>query len=188
MPLAPKFETGLLWSGGPVRTSKLLSSVIAVIFLAVSSLPAADDLSSAMKQILDHRTGAFSSIRKDPRGSGDDTMYTSTISLPGTTECYISKNEKTGLTDSCDVVETKKRAILVAQYKKYIKALRDATPPSWITWTVTTTEPTGEQTYIGPDNTHPAATVKWALEGMNKNFYELTVTFYADGYAMEKSK
>ena len=171
-----------------MRTSKLLLGVIAVTLVAASGLPAADALSSAMKQILDHRTDAFSSIRKDARGSGDDTMYTSTISLPGTTECYISKNEKTGFTDSCDVVETKKRAVLVAQYKKYIKALRDAAPSSWITWTVTTTAPTGEQTHVGPDNTHPAATVKWALEGMNKNFYELTVTFYADGYAMEKSK
>ncbi len=171
-----------------MRTSKLLLGVIVAILVVGPNLLAAGDLSGAMKQILEHRTGAFSSIRKDPRGSGDDTMYTSTISLPGTTECYISKNEKTGFTDSCDVVETKKRAVLVAQYKKYIKALRDAAPSSWITWTVTTTEPAGEQTHIGPDNAHPAATVKWALEGMNKNFYELTVTFYADGYAMEKSK
>ena len=171
-----------------MRTSKLLLGAIVPILVIASNLRAADALSSAMKQILDHRTGAFSSIRKDPRGSGDDTMYASTISLPGTTECYISKNAKTGFTDSCDVVETKKRAVLVAQYKKYIKALRDAAPSSWITWTVTTTEPTGKQTHIGPDNTHPAATVKWALEGMNKNFYELTVTFYADGYVIEKSK
>jgi hypothetical protein len=160
-----------------------------IVVLAVAcSLFAAEDLSTAMKIILDHRTGDFSSIRKDPRGSGDDTIYTSTISLPGTTECYISKNEKTGFTDSCDVFETKKRAALVMQYKKYIKALREAAPADWNLWTVSTTEPTGEQTHIGPDKTHPAATVKWALEGMNKNFYELTITFYADGYVTEKSK
>jgi hypothetical protein len=162
---------------------------LASLFLFLPSSPrllARDNLSSAIKQLLGHRANDFASIRKDPHPVAGDTVYASAISVPGASGCYISREVKPWYTDNCDVFETQDRAALDAKYKEYVRALRDAAPAPWENWTEQGTPPGGEYTYIGPDRSHPAAAVHWSVEGMNKNWYALSVTFYPEGYVQKK--
>jgi hypothetical protein len=158
---------------------------IAATFLLISFAPgtsfAADDISRTMKQIIDHRSDDFAAIRKNPQDAYGETDYKSTVAIPGATECYIRVEMKPRYADSCDVAESKNRALLLAKYASYAKELRSVMPPAWISWTEPRTKPTGERTYVGPDRSHPAAMVGWVVEGMNANFFLLTVTVYAEG-------
>jgi hypothetical protein len=169
-----------------VRRSFLLFGTVLCILTASAGLSALDEVSGTIKQILAHRANDFASIRKDPHVAGDETDYMSTLMVAGAKECYITVVAKPRYSDSCDVFETKNRAILTARYKKYVKALLDASPASWMNWTESTVKPAKESTYIGPDRAHPAAAVRWDLEGMNNDWYNLSVTFYADGYTTTK--
>lgn len=171
-----------------MRRPFLLFGILLCILTASSGLSAIDELSGTIKQILDHRANDFASIRKDPHVAGDETDYMSTLMVAGAKECYITVVSKPRYSDSCDIFETKNRAILIAKYKKYVKALQDASPASWMSWTESTAKPTSETTYVGPDRAHPAATVHWDLEGMNNDWYSLSVMFYADGYTPTKPK
>lgn len=159
-----------------------------LIFLAGPGLFALDDLTASIRQILDHRGEDFASIRKEPRGSGDATAYASSVTLPGAMPCYIAQTVKPHYSNECDVMETKNRATLNAKYRQYVKALREASPASWTNWTEHSGKPMGESTYTGPDRLHPAAAVRWVLEGMNMNWYDLSVTFYAEGYTLTEAK
>jgi hypothetical protein len=171
-----------------VRRLFLLFGTLLCILTASAGLSALDELSGTIKQILDHRANDFASIRKDPHVAGDETDYMSTLMVAGAKECYITVVAKPRYSDSCEISETKNRAILTARYKKYVKALLDASPASWMSWTESTAKPAKESTYIGPDRAHPAAAVRWDLEGMNNDWYSLSVTFYADGYTMTKTQ
>ena len=142
---------------------------------------AADEISRTMKQIIDHRSDDFAAIRKDPQDAYGETDYKSKVAIPAATECYIRVEMKPRYADSCDVAESKNRALLLAKYAKYAKELRSVTPAAWISWTESRTKPGGERTYVGPDRSHPAAMVGWVVEGMNANFFLLTVTVYAEG-------
>ncbi len=144
---------------------------------------ALDDISATMKRMLDDRGNNFASIRKDPHGEGDGITYQSSVVVAGAKACYISQFAKPWYSASCNVLETKSRDAMLASYKKYGKSLREAVPASWISWTEPSTRPKGEAFTMGPDRAHPAAAVQWTLEGMNLDWYELTVTFYADGYS-----
>jgi hypothetical protein len=164
---------------------------LAALFLALlagSCVFALDDLTASIKQILDHRGDDFASIRKDPRGSGEATAYASSVTLPGAMPCYIAQTAKPHYSNECDVMETKNRATLNAKYRQYVKALREASPASWTNWTEHSGKPMGESTCTGPDRLHPAAAVRWVLEGMNMDWYDLSVTFYAEGYKPTEAK
>lgn len=163
----------------------------AAVFSILAAGPVAlalDELSGPMKQILDHRSDNFSSIRKNPRGDGDEIVYSSAIILPGADKCYIAPTAKPYYSDECSVLETKNHAAVMARYKKMVKALREASPASWMVWTKQSIKPPGESTSLGPDRTHPAASINWALEGMNMDWYDLSVTFYAEGYPADGEK
>lgn len=163
----------------------------AAFFLALLAGPgvfALDDLTASIKQILDHRSDDFASIRKDPHGSGDATAYASSVTLPGAMPCYIAQTANPHYSNECDVMETKNRATLNTKYKQYVKAIRDASPASWTNWTEHSGKPMGESTYIGPNRLHPAAAVRWVLEGMNMDWYDLSVTFYAEGYTLPEAR
>ena len=149
---------------------------------------AMDDLAASIKQILDYRSDDFASLRKDPRGSGDETAYASTLMLPSAMQCYITQTAKPHYSNECDILETKNRATLNTKYSQYVKALRDASPASWTNWTEHSGKPMGETTYDGPDRLHPAAAVRWVLEGMNRDWYDLSVTFYGEGYTLTQPK
>jgi len=159
-----------------------------LLLLTAPSLFAADTLSSLMKQILDQRNDDFASLRKDPHGSGDDTAYASTVILPGAMQCYIAQTAKPHYSNECDVLETKNRSTLTAKYSQFVKALRDASPASWNAWTDHPGKSMGESTYFGADRSHPAAAVHWVLEGMNLDWYDLSVTFYGEGYTLPQPK
>jgi len=163
-------------------------AALVLIFLAGTGLYALDEVSAAMKRILDHRGEDFAVIRKDPHGAADDISYASTLLVPGAKACYIAQTAKPHYSDECDVLETKNRAVLMSKYKQYSKALEGVSPLSWTSWTEHTAKPLGESTYVGPDHSHPAAAVHWALEGMNLDWYDLSVTFYGDGYALADRK
>jgi hypothetical protein len=134
-----------------------------------------------MKQIIDHRADDFSSIRKDPQDAYGETDYKSSVVVPAAKECYIRQEMKPRYADSCDVAESKNRALVLGKYAKYAKELRAVVPASWISWTEERSKPSGERTYVGPDRSHPAAMVGWVVEGMNANFFLLSVTVYAEG-------
>jgi hypothetical protein len=134
-----------------------------------------------MKHILDHRVDDFASIRKNPQDAYGERDYRSSIVVPAATECYIRQEMKPRYADSCDVAESKNRTLVLVKYAKYVKELRSVAPPSWISWTEQRTKPSGERTYVGPDRSHPVAMVGWLAEGMNANFFLLSVTFYAEG-------
>jgi hypothetical protein len=172
--------------GGQMGKSYLIFGALLSTLVFCIGLSAVDDVSATMKQILDHRADDFASIRKDPHVIGDETDYSSKLMVAGAKECDITQSAKPRYADSCEIFETKSRAALTAQYKKYVKALHDASPASWISWTEAAAKPASETTYVGPDRSHPAAAVIWDLEGMNMDWYNLTVTFYADGYTVAK--
>ena len=161
------------------------ATLFSILFVG-PGLFALDQISSTIKQILDHRSDDFASIRKDPHGAGDETAYGSTLIVSGAKECYITQTAKPHYSNDCGVLETKNRAILTAKYEEYVKSLRDASPATWTSWTQRTTKPPGEFTYTGPDQLHPAAAVHWVLEGMNMDWYDLAVTFYAEGYPVSQ--
>ena len=166
-----------------------LSCGTLLCILTVSAgLFALDELSGSMKQILDRRANDFASIRKEPFTVGDDTNYKSTLLVAGAMGCYITPVARSVYSDSCDIIETKDRATLTTKYKRYVKALHDASPASWMSWTENTAKPASEATYFGPDRSHPAAAVRWDLGGMNMDWYNLAVTFYASGYTMTKQQ
>lgn len=163
----------------------------AAFFLALLAGPgvfALDDPTASIKQILDHRSDDFASIRKDPHGSGDATASASSVTLPGAMPCYIAQTANPHYSNECDVMETKNRATLNTKYKQYVKAIRDASPAFWTNWTEHSGKPMGECTYIGPNRLHPAAAVRWVLEGMNMAWYDLSVTFYAEGYTLPEAR
>lgn len=166
-----------------MRGSHIVLGTVLGIAFAASTLFAADQVSATLKKMLDQRANDFAAIRTSPHDMGGSTQYMSTLKLPGADECYIAPVEKPHYTDECSVAESKDRAAVVAKYNQYIKALRGVAPTSWITWTEKSANPTAEDTYIGPDRTHPAATVRWNIEGMNSNYYLLTVKFFGEGYA-----
>lgn len=166
-----------------MRGLRLLLTVPLATVIAGSILFAANDVSATLKKMLDQRANDFAAIRTSPHDMGGSTQYMSTLKLPGADECYIAPAEKPHYTDECSVAESKNRAAVLSKYNQYIKALRGVAPASWITWTEKSANPAGEDTYIGPDRTHPAATVRWNIEGMNSNYYLLTVKFFGEGYA-----
>ncbi len=157
-------------------------------FLANPGLFALDDLTARIKRLFDQRADDFAAIRKDPHGAGDDTTYTSVLSLPGGMQCYIARTSKPHFSNECDMLETKSSATLASKYKQYVKALQDASPASWTSWTAHPGKSMGESTYFGPDRAHPAAAVHWVLEGMNMDWYDLSVTFYGEGYTLPEQK
>ncbi|MGD0962404.1 MAG: hypothetical protein ABSA57_00725 [Candidatus Acidiferrales bacterium] len=163
------------------RVGCLSTTVLVVVLLLGSPLLAADEISRAMKQILDHRADDFVSIRKDPQDAYGETDYKSSVVVPAAKECYIRQEMKPHYAESCDVAESKNRALVTSKYAKYVKELRAVAPASWISWTEERTKPSGERIYLGPDRSHPAAMVGWVVEGMNANFFLLTVTVYAQG-------
>ncbi len=165
------------WAAAPL--------LIVLSGLSRVQLRAADEISRAMKQILDHRADDFALIRTDPHDGYGEIDYTSTITVPGAKECYIRQEIKPRYANSCDVTESKNRPVVIAQYAKFVKELRAAAPAPWIAWTEQKDKPSGERTYVGPDHLHPAAVVGWVVEGMNANYYLLSVTFYAEGYAKQ---
>jgi hypothetical protein len=167
-----------------MKRRNLFWAALLLLFLANARLIALDNLTAKMKQILDQRTDDFAAIRVDPHGTGDETTYTSALSLPGAKQCYIARTSKPHFSNECDMLETKSRAVLTAKYKLYVKALQDTAPSSWAMWTEHPGKSMGESTYFGPDRSHPAAAVHWMLEGMNLDWYGLSVAFYGDGYTL----
>jgi hypothetical protein len=157
------------------------TATLLMLLLPASPLFPADEVSRSMKQILDHRADDFASIRKNPQDAYGETDYKSSVVVPAATECYIRQEMKPRYADSCDVAESKNRALVLGKYATYVKDLRAVAPASWISWTEPRTKPSGERTYVGPDRSHPAAMVGWVVEGMNANFFLLTVTVYAEG-------
>lgn len=157
------------------------TATLLMLLLPASPLFPADEVSRSMKQILDHRADDFASIRKNPQDAYGETDYKSSVVVPAATACYIRQAMKPRYADSCDVAESKNRALVLAKYATYVKDLRAVAPASWISWTEPRTKPSGERTYVGPDRSHPAAMVGWVVEGMNANFFLLTVTVYAEG-------
>lgn len=156
---------------------------ITAIFLMLVTSPslAAGEISRAMNQMIDHRTDDFAAIRKNPQDAYGETDYKSTVVVPDAKECYIRVGMKPRYEDTCDVTESKNRPFVIGKYAKYVKDLLSVTSPSWISWTEQQTKPTGEKTYVGPDRSHPVAMVGWVVEGMNANFFLLSVTVYAEG-------
>jgi hypothetical protein len=171
-----------------MKRAYLCWPALCLVLLAVPGAFALDDLAASVKQFLDHRGDDFASLRKDPHGSGDETAYASSVILFGAKQCYIAQTAKPHYSNECEVMETKNRATLNVKYRQYVKALRDASPASWTSWTDHPAKGMGESTYGGPDRLHPAAAVHWVLEGMNMDWYDLSVTFYAEGYTLTKPK
>ena len=165
---------------------RFVTVAILLVPLASSPLIAADEVSRAIKQMIDHRADDFASIRKDGQEAYGETDYKSSVVVPPAKECYIRQEMKPRYADSCDVAESKNRALVLGKYATYVKELRASAPASWISWTEPRTKPTGERTYVGPDRSHPAAMVGWVVEGMNANFFLLTVTVYAEGSVMQR--
>ena len=165
-----------------MKRRNIFWAALLLFFLANARLIALDDLTARMKQILDHRADDFAAIRADPHGAGEETSYTSALSLPGAKQCYIARTSKPHFSNECEMLETKSRATLTAKYKQYVKALQEAAPASWTIWTEHPGKSMGESTYVGPDRSHPAAAVHWVLEGMNLDWYDLSVAFYGEGY------
>ena len=165
-----------------MRALHMLVAVVLSLFSA-AALSAGDEISSAMKQILDQRKNDFASIRKDPHDASGEVDYMSTVVVPGAKRCYIRQDVKPHYSDRCDVAESKNRAAVMAKYATYVKDLKSATATTWTTWTEKKSRPAGEETYMGPDHSHPAASVGWVVEGMNADYYLLSVAFFADGYA-----
>jgi len=157
------------------------TATLLMVLLPAAPLFPADEISRSMKQILDHRADDFASIRKNPQDAYGETDYKSSVVVPAATECYIRQEMKPRYADSCDVAESKNRVLVLGKYATYVKDLRAVAPASWISWTEPRTKPSGERTYVGPDRSHPAAMVGWVVEGMNANFFLLTVTVYAEG-------
>ena len=158
----------------------LVVTVLAAV--AASAWSAGDAVSSAMKKILDSRKDDFASIRTKPHDASGDTIYMSSVLVPDAKECYIQPESKPHYSDSCDVMESHNRAAVMAKYASYLKDLKAISPASWTTWTEKKSKPNGEETFLGPDHAHPAASVRWIVEGMNADYYLLSVTFYAEGY------
>jgi hypothetical protein len=156
-------------------------AMFVLLLLLAPQISAADEVSRAIKQILDHRANDFASIRKDPQDAYGETDYKSTVVVPAAMECYIRIELKPHYADSCDVAESKNRALVMGKYAKYVKDLLGVAPATWVHWTEQSTKPAGEKTYVGPDRAHPAAMAGWLVEGMNANFFLLTVTVYAEG-------
>ena len=159
-----------------------------MVLLASSGLFALDDLAAKIKQILNQRGDDFAAIRKDPHGAGDETSYTSAVSLPGAKQCYIAPTSKPHFSNECDMLETKSRPVLTTKYKQYVKALQEASPASWTSWIEHPGKSMGESSYVGPDRSHPAAAVHWVLEGMNMDWYDLSLEFYGEGYTLTEQK
>lgn len=174
-----------------MRTKNLFWGALVGILMIGSGLVAADEVSGSisgtMKKILDHRSDDFASIRQKGEAA-DQTDFKSTLTVAGAKECYISLTASPRYSDSCSVLETKNRATLTLKYKAYVKSLQGISHPSWTSWTEHTSKPEGDATYIGPDRAHPAAAVHWVLEGMNMDWYDLSVTFYSDGYTFTKQQ
>jgi hypothetical protein len=150
--------------------------------LSASAIFAADEVSHAMKQILDSRKDDFAAIRKNPHQSAGETSYMSSVVIPTAKECYIQPESKPHYSDSCDVLESHNRTMVMAKYTQYLQDLKSVSPADWSTWTEKKSKPGGEETFIGPDHEHPAASVRWVVEGMNADYYLLTVTVFGDGY------
>jgi len=164
-----------------MRPRRLGAITPLIVLLSASHLPASDRISQTMKQIIDARAADFASIRTNPQDAYGETDYKSSVVIPSAKECYIRQEMKPRYADSCDVAESKNRARIVSKYAKYAKTLRAVAPASWISWTEERGKPGGERTYLGADRAHPAAMVGWVTEGMNANFFLLTVTVYAEG-------
>jgi hypothetical protein len=163
-------------------TSRVASAVILTI-LCASVVPAADEVSSAMKKIFDSRKDDFSAIRTKPHDAAGGTVYMSTVVIPDAKECYIQPEAKPHYSDSCDVMESHNKTAVMGKYARFVKDVKALGPAAWTTWTETKSKPNGEETFIGADRAHPAASVRWIVEGMNADYYLLTVTFYAEGYS-----
>ncbi len=89
-----------------------------------SPLIAADEVSRAIKQMIDHRADDFASIRKDGQEAYGETDYKSSVVVPPAKECYIRQEMKPRYADSCDVAESKNRALVLGKYATYVKELR----------------------------------------------------------------
>ena len=165
-----------------MRLRHICSAILALAVSSTSALFAADNVSGAMKKILDSRKDDFAAIRTSPHDVSDGTAYMSTVLVPGAKECYIQPEEKPHYSDSCDVIESHNRSAVMAKYASYMKALKEVSPSSWTTWSEKKAKPNGEETFIGPDHEHPAASIRWVVEGMNADYYLLSVTFYGEGY------
>jgi len=165
-----------------MRSRHVLGTILALAIVCTSTLFAADTVSSAMKKILDSRKDDFAAIRTSPHDVSDGTAYMSKVLVPGAKECYIQPEEKPHYSDSCDVIESHNRAAVMAKYASYMKELKAVSPSSWTTWNEKKSKPNGEETFIGPDHEHPAASIRWMVEGMNADYYLLSVTFYGEGY------
>jgi hypothetical protein len=170
-----------------MRAHHMALVAAALAAVSASALFAVDEVSHAMKQLLDSRKDDFASIRKDPHGYAGETTYMSSVLIPGAKQCYIQPESKPHYSDSCDVAESHNRAAVMAKYAEYLKDLKSVSSADWSTWTEKRSKPGGEETFIGPDHEHPAASVRWMVEGMDANYYLLTVTVYADGYVHAES-
>jgi hypothetical protein len=165
-----------------MRTSRLAFAVILAV-LSASTAPAADDVSGAMKKILESRHDDFAAIRTKPHDASGETVYMSTVVIPDAKECYIQPAAKPHYSDSCDVMESHNKAAVLGKYARFVKDVKALGPATWIIWTEKKSKPSGEETFFGPDHGHPAASVRWIVEGMNADYYLLSVTFYAEGYS-----
>ena len=162
----------------------LYTVLFLILSLASPSFPAGE-ISRAMKRIIDHRADDFAAIRKSPQNAYGETDYKSAVIIPDAKECYIRVGMRPRYADSCDVTESKNRAFVIGKYARYVKDLLSLAPSSWISWTEQQSKPTGEKTFVGPDRSHPVAMVGWVVEGMNANFFLLSVTVYAEGSLKE---
>jgi hypothetical protein len=163
------------------KQSYFLAATILLILLSAAPLYSSNEISRAMKRMIDHRADDFAAIRKDPQDAYGERDYKSSVVVPDAKECYIRVEMKPRYADSCDVAESKNRALVMGKYAAYVKDLRAVTPASWMIWTEPRSKPSGEKTYVGPDRSHPVAMVGWVAEGMNANFFLLSVTVYAEG-------
>jgi hypothetical protein len=168
-----------------MRGRRILGCAVLAAALLSSTVFAADEVSNAMKRILDSRKDDFASIRTKPHDASGETDYLSSVVVPEAKECYIQQDMKPHYADSCDVAESKDRAAVMAKYSKYVKELHSVSPSAWNTWSEKKTKPNGEETFVGPDHSHPVASVRWIVEGMNANYYLLTVRFFAEGAVRE---
>jgi hypothetical protein len=166
-----------------MRTRHGCSLIAILLAVSCSALSAADDVSSAMKKILDSRKDDFASIRTKPHDASGDTVYMSSVVVPPAKECFVQPESKPHYSDSCDVIESHNRTAVMAKYASYLRDLKAISPAAWTTWTEKKSKPNGEETFLGPDHQHPAASVRWIVEGMNADYYLLSVTFYAEGYS-----
>jgi hypothetical protein len=163
------------------KQSYFFAATLLLILLSAAPLLSSNEISRAMKQMIDHRADDFAAIRKDPQDAYGERDYKSSVVVPAAKECYIRVEMKPRYADSCDVAESRNRALVIGKYAAYAKYLRAVTPASWMIWTEPRTKPSGEKTYVGPDRSHPVAMVGWVAEGMNANFFLLTVAVYAEG-------